>query len=135
MEKWQINSIIAIICSFLCNLFGGWDALLQTLIIICITDYSTGILAAMYQGKLSSKIGYRGIIKKICMFAVVALSCIIAEYLKSDLIRTVTITFYISNEAISILENVSRTGVKYPRMLKSILKELCDKGDRKNGKI
>ena len=130
MEKWQINSITAIICTFLCNLFGGWDSMMQTLVIICIIDYVTGILAAIYQGKLSSKIGFRGIIKKICMFAVVAVACIIAKQMKIDLLRTATITFYISNESISILENVGRTNVKYPKKLKNILKEFRDKDKR-----
>jgi phage-related holin len=50
---------------------------------------------------------------------------------KSDLLRTATITFYISNEAISILENVGKTGVKYPKQLKNILKEFSEKKKNK----
>lgn len=67
------------------------------------------------------------------MFAVVAVACLIAEQMKNDLIRTATITFYISNEAISILENVGRTGVKYPDKLKNVLKELGDKEKKIRG--
>ena len=127
MEKWQINSIIATVGTCLISLFGGWDSMMQALVIICAIDYTTGLLAAIYNGKLSSKIGYKGIIKKICMFAIVAVACILDDPMKTELLREVTILFYISNEAISILENVGKTGVKYPKKLKNILKELRDK--------
>lgn len=127
MDKWQINSVVAIIGAFLINIYGGWDLLMQSLVIICIIDYITGLLAAMYEGKLASKIGFKGIIKKVCMFAVVAVACTIACMTKQELIRPVVIMFYISNEGISILENVGKTGVKYPKQLKNILKEFREK--------
>ncbi len=128
MEKWQINGVIAVLGTLLINIFGGWDTLMQMLVIICIIDYTTGILSAIYEGNLSSKIGYKGIIKKVGMFSVVAVACIISTMTKTDLLREATIIFYISNEGISILENVGKTGVRYPKKLKAILKQCREKG-------
>jgi toxin secretion/phage lysis holin len=127
MNKAQINSVVAIIGTFFNNLFGGWDNMMQTLVIVCIIDYITGVFAAIYEGRLSSKIGYKGIIKKICMFTIVALAVSLDKATSNELIHTAAIAFYISNEGISILENVGKTGVCIPEKIKNILKELRGK--------
>jgi toxin secretion/phage lysis holin len=94
-----------------------------------LLDYFTGILSAGYHGKLSSKIGYQGIIKKVSIFVVVAVACMVSKATNTDLIRNATIIFYISNEGISILENVGTCGVEYPEALKKLLDKLKDKKD------
>lgn len=110
---------------------GGWDIMLKALIFLVCLDYATGVLAAIYKRKLSSAIGYKGIIKKVSIFAVVALAVTIDKCFGSDTVHTITTGFYIANEGISILENVGKTGVKYPPKLKKILEQLKD--DNKDG--
>ena len=105
---------------------GGWDIMLKTLVMLIVIDYATGLLGAVYRRKLSSAVGYKGIIKKVGIFAIVAVASMVSECFKIDLIRSITITFYIVNECISILENVGKTGVKYPKKLKQILEQLKD---------
>ena len=46
-------------------IIGGCDILFKTLLVFIIIDYITGILRAIYTKKLSSKIGAKGIIKKV----------------------------------------------------------------------
>ena len=124
MQKWHINTIIAGMGGVLANLYGGWDTMLQVLIAVIALDYITGILAGAYNCNLSSAIGYKGIIKKVGIFVVVLVACLIAKLIGNDLVRSLTIVFYISNESISILENVGRCGVNYPKQLKVILAQL-----------
>lgn len=130
MQKWHINSILAGIGGFLANLYGGWDTMLQLLVAVIVVDYVTGVLAGIYNHTLSSAIGYKGIIKKVGIFAVVLIACLISKSVGNDIIRSITMAFYISNEGISILENVGKCGVKYPQKLRDILMQL-NKDDNK----
>lgn len=88
-----------------------------------------GVLSAIYNKDLSSEIGYKGIIKKVAMLLVVSVSVILERYVGIPAIRDIVLLFFISNEGISILENVSNTGLKLPPKLKEILKQLRDKGE------
>ena len=120
---------VGVLGGYVAYILGGWDTLLKTLVILSAIDYLTGVMVAIFKGKLCSKTGYKGIIKKICMFCIVALASIVDMTVNTQLIRNITIMFYISNEGISILENVGRTGVKYPKKLKDMLKQLNKERD------
>lgn len=124
---------ISILCTsigaFLSVLFGGLDNLIITLCAFMVIDYITGVLSAIYNKKLSSQIGYKGIIKKVTMLIVVAVSVLLQNKIGIPAIRDIVILFFISNEGISILENVSSTGLKLPPKLKEVLKQLRDKGE------
>ena len=43
---------------------GGWDGFLYGLIVFVVVDYLTGLMAAAMEKKLSSEVGFHGIIKK-----------------------------------------------------------------------
>ena len=106
--------------------FGAADGLLYALIILVILDYVTGICVAVHIKKASSDIGARGIAKKVGIFALISVSHIVDAFLlnSSDAVRSVTTTFYISNECISILENAAKLNLPLPDKLKSILHSL-----------
>ena len=53
---------------------GGWDLLLQILITMTAFDFVTGVLSAGYNKKLSSDIGYKGIVRKIGIYIIVAVA-------------------------------------------------------------
>lgn len=107
-------------------LFGGFDIMMQVLLFCIVADYISGIMAALYLGKLNSKVGFKGIVKKIAILLVVALAVEIGRVTGADMIRGLTIGFYIANEGISILENVGRMDVPYLSKLKDILEQLKD---------
>ena len=46
-------------------LFGSWDLPLQILLVAMVLDYISGILKAFYLGEVSSRVGCKGIIKKV----------------------------------------------------------------------
>ena len=129
MEKllnW-ISIVIGIIGGFLAKIFGGYDVLLSTIILLVILDYISGILKAIYNKELSSSLGYKGIVKKVMLFLVIALACAIQNAIGDVIpLREVTLTFFICNEGISLLENAT-TIIPIPDRLKEVLLQLRDK--------
>lgn len=106
--------------------FGVPDSWLYAVITLVVLDYITGVCAAIHGGDLSSEIGAKGIAKKMAVFAVISLAHILDEYVLKEggTIQTVTSIFYITNESISVLENVIRTGLPVPERLKSVIKSI-----------
>lgn len=105
---------------------GGFDGFMYALIAFVIIDYLTGVMLAIIKKKLSSEIGFKGIIKKILIFVMVGVANIIDENILKQgcAIRTSIIFFYLSNEGISIIENSANMGLPIPNKLKSILKQI-----------
>lgn len=112
-------------------LFGGWNTLIQILLVFVIIDYVTGLLAAGYNGKLSSRIGFKGIAKKVMIFALVAVAHLIDSALgEGHLFRDAVIYFYLANEVLSILENAGKTGLPIPQYIKNAVEVLKGRGER-----
>jgi len=80
---------------------GGWDVLLQILISLTVFDFITGVLSAGYNKKLSSDIGYKGIVRKIGIYIIVALACMLDRLMNTGLIlRGATIGFYYGKQIV-----------------------------------
>jgi toxin secretion/phage lysis holin len=113
----------------LISVFFGKEELLYALILFVILDYITGVCVAIHEQKLSSSIGAKGISKKIVIFLLVSVAHVADQYLmdSSNVLRTVTIMFYLMNECISIFENVGKLGIPLPAQLNEVL--LCLKNN------
>ena len=110
-------------------LFGGWSALLGILLAFVIFDYVTGVIAAAIEGKLSSNVGLKGIAKKVGIFVIVAVANLVDRALgNAHIFRDATIFFYLANELLSIIENVGRSGVPIPEVIKKAVAVLQGKG-------
>ena len=128
--KHLINEILSVILTTTVYLLGGFDIALQSLIIVIIIDYLTGIASAIYNKELSSKIGFKGIIKKFCYLLVVALSVVIDNLLgQSGLIRSLVIYFLVANDGLSIIENMAEMNIKLPQKLIDALEQIKKKGE------
>lgn len=129
-----IQTVFAAIGGFLGWFLGGLDGLLYALIAAVVTDYLTGLAAAKVEQKVSSKIGFVGILRKVLIFLLVGLGNILDIHLlgNGSAIRTAIIFFYVSNEGISILENCTRAGLPVPDKLKAVLEQL-NKPEKKEG--
>lgn len=121
---------IKVLFLFLGSLLGFYigkiDAFIYTLLAFVIADYITGILRAGVCGELSSKVGFKGIAKKIMIFIIVGIANLCDENLiKSDgsAIRSAIIFFYIANEGLSILENSIALELPVPEKLKKLLEQ------------
>lgn len=90
------------------SFLGGMDTILHAILYLVIMDYVTGLAKAWKNKKLSSQVGFVGIMRKVMIFIVIS-AAVEIEKLTNDSIplREVVIMFYIANEGISFLENVS----------------------------
>lgn len=130
--------VFAGIGGFMGWFLGGFDGFLYALIVFVVIDYITGLMAAFFQKKLSSEVGFKGICKKVAVFCLVGIGHIIDAHVigSGSAIRTAVIFFYISNEGISIIENAAVIGLPVPRKLIEVLEQLQDEEEEteNNGK-
>jgi toxin secretion/phage lysis holin len=133
---WGYVSLIAvtIFTALVTYALGGWDMVLKILIIMTVVDYITGVLGAIVNKKLSSKTGFKGIIKKVCLLLMVVVAHQVDKILgQQNFFRQVVCLFYISNEGLSILENMAGAGVPFPDFLTKLLIQLRDNANDGKG--
>lgn len=120
---------------FLGYFLGGCDGFLYALIAFVAIDYVTGVMCAIENKALSSAVGFKGICRKVLIFALVGLGNLLDVYVlkEAGVLRTAVIFFYLSNEGISIMENAGHLGLPFPDKLKDVLAQL-HKGTKKEEK-
>ena len=108
---------------------GGCDGLLYALLIFVAVDYITGVMVAVSEHKLSSEVGYKGILKKIFLLIMVGVAHVLDAHVMNtgSMLRTAVIFFYLSNEGISIIENAGKLGIPVPEKVRKVLEQLKDK--------
>ena len=106
--------------------------------VLCnIIDYITGIAAVRYRKQqISSYTSIRGIIKKVCMWLLIAVGAMMDRlilYACSEVGFNIPFTFAIAcvvaiwlicNEIISILENINDIGVPMPGFMKTVVQNI-----------
>ena len=131
--KETICTAFGLVGSFLAALFGGWDSALATLLIFMGVDYATGIIVAAAgkspKGKLSSKIGWKGLAKKCIILLLVLVAARLDVVLGTSYVRAGVCFAFMCNEVISILENAGLMGVPLPAALKNAV-ELLQKKEK-----
>ena len=125
----KIQMAITAIGGWLGYFVGGVDGLIYALIGFVTADYIAGLMCAIVDKKLSSEVGFKGICKKVLIFAYVGLANILDVYIikTGSVLRTATLFFYISNEGLSLLENSAYLGLPVPDKIKSVLHQLHDR--------
>lgn len=132
-EFWTtIQLLFAGIGGWLGWFLGGCDGLLYALLAFVVIDYITGVMCAVTDRKLSSAVGFKGIFKKVLIFALVGVGHILDTRVigAGSVLRTAVIFFYLSNEGISLLENAGHLGLPIPKKLKAILEQLHDRSEK-----
>lgn len=124
---------------------GIMAAPLIVLIVVMVVDYISGMTKAWFRSELSSKIGLKGIVKKLCyMLTVCAAACVDwlcisgfkaigIEYKHGYYFGVVVVIWLIINELISILENLEAIGVPLPGFMATVVKRLKNTVEEKNG--
>ena len=133
------NKILKVLILIIMIIFVGWlcffiglDFALETLLIVMIMDYILGISLAIVEkskhgdGKLSSKIGYKGLVKKINIVLLVGLAVLIENYLiaigiQVKYIKDITIIAFIVNESRSIIENSKLAGLDIINIITKVI--------------
>jgi toxin secretion/phage lysis holin len=130
--KNSIIATLAVVGGIISNLLGGWDMLLQVLIVIMAVDIITGwIVAGVFHkspktetGALDSKIGFKGLFKKFSVLLLILVAAQLDKAIGGSFSRTAVILFFCGNEGLSILENLALMGIEYPAFLKNALEAL-----------
>lgn len=130
----SIGAVIGLVFSVS---IGGMDSMIYALIALCIVDYITGMFTAFKTGQWNSSTGFRGILKKFVIFAVVALCNCIDTAMGMHILRQMAICAYALNEAGSIIENVDRAGYgQYiPDVIRNALARLTEKAEEGKLKV
>ena len=134
-EFWNtIQAVFTAVGGWLGYYLGGCDGLLIALIVFVVTDYITGVMCAVVDKKLSSAVGFRGIFKKVLIFALVGLGHILDTRVigAGSVLRTAVIFFYLSNEGVSLIENAAHLGLPVPKKLKEVLEQLHDRAEKED---
>ena len=105
-EFWNmVQLVFAAVGGWLGYFLGGCDGLLIALVVFVVVDYVTGVMCAVSDKELSSKVGFRGICRKVLIF------------------------FYLSNEGVSLLENAAHLGLPIPKKLKDVLAQIHNRAE------
>ena len=134
-EFWNgVQVVFTAVGGWLGYYLGGCDGLLIALIVFVVTDYITGVMCAVVDKKLSSAVGFRGIFKKVLIFALVGLGHILDTRVIGDgsVLRTALIFFYLSNEGLSLIENAAHLGLPVPNKLKDVLEQLHKRSEKED---
>ena len=132
-EFWTtIQLVFSAVGGWLGYFLGGCDGLLYTLLAFVILDYVTGIMCAITDRKLSSAIGFKGIFRKVLIFALVGVGHLLDVQVLGvvGVLRTAVIFFYLSNEGVSLIENAAHLGLPIPAKLKAVLEQLHDRAEK-----
>ena len=109
-------------------LWGGFNPIMQALLVLIVLDIITGILAGYYTRTLSSEKTFRGMAKKTIVLAIVAGAHVLSAAWQSPIpLGTAAAGFYVIHEMLSIMENAGRAGIPLPQQLMTALQKLQSK--------
>lgn len=142
-----MNKVKAVFISFfsaLSSLLGILYIPVLLMVLCNVIDYFTGLFAAPARGeKISSTVGLKGIVKKICLWLLVVVGVIVDELLKYTtdvigltlplhfIVACIVCVWIICNELLSILENLKDIGVKLPPFLEKLIVYIKSKAEQK----
>ena len=133
--KLNLCAVAGAIGSIITYLFGGWTECMQTLVVLMVIDYITGlIVAAIFKksqktdsGGLSSNIGFKGLCKKFVELLIVAAMFRLDILLGIKYLRDLSIIGFALNELISITENSGLMGIPLPPVVTKAIAILNEK--------
>lgn len=143
MEKIGICASIGFVSTGISAAFGGWDNTMSALVFFMVIDYLTGLAVAgifkkstkTADGGLESKAGWKGLIRKFSVLAIVLIAAQLDVLLNSSYIRDVVIYSFLANELLSIIENMGLMGVPLPTVLENAVTILNKKGDKNSNEL
>lgn len=115
--------------SLLINLIGKPTDELMILLLLMVIDLITGTLVSAVwhkssktkSGKLSSRVMFKGIVKKILTLVIVVIAYQLDILLGINVIRYIVIITLIIEEILSIIETITLTGLKVPAIITKAL--------------
>jgi toxin secretion/phage lysis holin len=147
MNAEKANEIKTIFYGCVCTLggllsplLGGWDKLIYSLIICSIIDYLSGWSVAVIfknspkteTGAAKSNVGFKGLIKKFAIYLMIMVVVQIDSVVNSNgFLRNAAIIGFMTNEVLSIVENLGLMGIKMPNAVTEAIDILKIKSQEK----
>jgi len=118
MERFSLNTVIAILATIFTWLFGIWNTAIAVLITFMVLDYVTGLI--------------KGFARKAVIFIVLIVAVSLDRLTGNGqwIFRTLVCYFYIANEGLSIVENCAQIGLPVPQKIKDALIQLKEGGKK-----
>ena len=104
------------------------------LILFSVLDWLTGVFSSIVLKTTSSKIGMNGILRKILLYLSLIAIAIASYIFRIEWLVHMFKMFYIANEVISILENLTASGIKLPQGLLEIFSDERERFERQISK-
>jgi toxin secretion/phage lysis holin len=113
----------------------SWSPHVETLCILMCVDFLFGILTPVItgrskkdpNGKISSHVCRRGVVKKCTIFCLIYVAWLLSSTLHAPFVTDAIVLGFIISETISILENASVLGVPIPKIFLKLLRVMNDK--------
>lgn len=127
--KYIIELIISSLGTLIINIIGKPTDELMILLLLMVIDLITGILVSAVwhkssktkSGKLSSRVMFKGIVKKILTLVIVVIAYQLDILLGINVVRYIVIITLIIEEILSIIETITLTGLKVPVIITKAL--------------
>lgn len=126
-----IKAGTAIIGGYLLWAIGGVNQFLILLFWLVCFDIFTGLGKAIYNKSLSSSVMFKGGYKKLLIFILIVIGNQIDVAFPDLFIKQAVTIYYIIQEGLSILENISQF-INVPPKLKEFFKKLEGEDNEKN---
>lgn len=122
------GTISGCIWSILNFSLGGIDTPVKALVVLMCLDFITGVTAGWKARELSSKIGIKGLFKKVGVMVGITVAYLLDLTLSMDMFRGMAISAFAIIEAMSLVENIDRMGYGYiiPGFLRVRLAQIAD---------
>lgn len=136
-EHPNVPKTIVAILGGLAGLLGGYDLLLQVLLIAISLDIVVGSARAFLACEVSAAIAFRGGFRKLGVLVAVALATlldqVVAPAVGAQLLRTAAAAYYIAVEGVSIMGHLAALGVPLPPVLVDALSVYQSKKNEDKG--
>ena len=134
METNAVKLVLAAAMAALMTYLAQIIIPIGVLCLVMLIDYITGVMCAVADHRLSSSAGFRGIFRKVLIFALVGIGHVLDTQVigAGGVLRTAVIFFYLSNEGVSLIENAAHLGLPVPAKLKAVLETLHERAEKES---
>lgn len=108
--EYKIMSVGAVAGAWFGTAIGGVDEQVMALAVLSGLDYLTGMYAAWKKKEISSRVGFKGILKKIAIFGAIILANLYDTAAGVHFLRPAAFLGFAIVELSSLLENFDRIG-------------------------
>ena len=138
--KEMISTAVGVVGAAISAAFGGWDGMMVTLVIFLAADYLTGLIVAglfhkspkSENGALESRAGWKGLVRKCGTLLCVLIANRVDLVLNVTYFHDMAVIGFITNELISLVENLGLMGVRLPKAFTKAVDILQEKAEEED---